>query len=382
LNNCLLASNTVSYYGGGAYSCTLNNCTLTANSAYACGGVESCTLQTCLLAGNVCAIYGGGADASTLDHCTLSGNSSSDGGGASGCTLTSCTLSNNASVLFDAEGGLGGGADYCNLGNCIIVNNSAVYIGGGVANSTLNNCTMTGNSAGGSGGGAEYSTLKNCIAYHNTAPDGPNFADATEFYPGCTMNYCCTTPDPGGKANITNEPVLVNLAGGDLHLQPGSPCINSGNNAYAPASYDLDGNPRIQGGTVDIGAYEFQTPTSIISYAWLLQYGLPTDGSADFLDSDGDGMNNWQEWIAGTIPTEAMSLLKMTKLANDVSGLTVTWQSVTNRAYFLQRGTDLGAHPAFTTIKTGIAGQTGTTSITDTGATGPGPYFYRVGVLQ
>ena len=41
-------------------------------------------------------------------------------------------------------------------------------------------------------------------------------------------------------------------------VQPNSPCVNAGNNAYAIGSSDLDGKPRIAGGTVDVGAYEYQ----------------------------------------------------------------------------------------------------------------------------
>jgi hypothetical protein len=56
------------------------------------------------------------------------------------------------------------------------------------------------------------------------------------------------------------DPLFRDTANGDYRLQPCSPLINAGTNSViAPSATDLNGNPRIQGGTVDIGAYEAGT---------------------------------------------------------------------------------------------------------------------------
>jgi hypothetical protein len=102
--------------------------------------------------------------------------------------------------------------------------------------------------------------------------------------------------------------------------------------------------------------------------------------NTDTSDADGDGMSNYTEWLAGTDPTNPASRLQMQFPSNNLSGVTVSWQSVTNRTYYLQRATDLGAAPAFSALKSNIVGKAGTTSYTDTTATNAVTYFYRVGV--
>lgn len=185
-----------------------------------------------------------------------------------------------------------------------------------------------------------------------------------------------------GVGNITNAPLVTDLAMDDLHLLPNSPCINAGKNIYASDAFDFDGNARVSGGTVDIGAYEFQSPTSKLSYQWAELFGFSHDGSADLTDPDQDGLNNWQEWVAGTNPTNLLSTLIISSVSNSASGLAVTWESVDTRNYFLERATNMAEAATFSTLQTNIVGQSNSTTFTDLTATNVGPFFYRVGIQQ
>jgi hypothetical protein len=359
VSNCILVGNSAASLGGGAYlgPGALNNCTLSGNYAPNGGGAVGGALNNCTLSGNS-AINGGGAYACRLNYCTVAFNSAiSAGGGTYSGTLTGSLIVSNQVNSTSAGQGNGGGINGSRAGNCTIVGNQA-------------GCSGTG---GGLGGGVFLGMLQNCVVFFNTAKSYSN-------YYGRTLTNSCTVPAALGTGNITNEPRFINLSAGNLRLQSNSPCINSGNNTSVTSSTDLDANPRIKGGTVDIGAYEYQTPSSVLSYAWAQQYGLPTDGTADYADTDGDGMNNWQEWRTGTNPNDAAFLLKMLAPTNDISGTTITWQSVYGMTYFLQRSSNFVAEPSFSTIQTNLAGQIGTTTYTDTTAVGPGPFFYRVGV--
>jgi len=252
LNNCLVTGG-ATFRGGGANNCTLNNCIISNNLAYYSegGGAESCTLSNCVVIANSAGDTGGGANGSTLINCSIINNGAPYGGGVNGCVLTNCTLTGN--VMNDPYVGAGGAANGSFLFNCLLTGNASVLGGGGASQSTLVNCTVVGNSALTSGGGVDSSSLTNCIVYYNTAPAGANYSGSNNF------NYCCTTPLPSsGVGNFITPPLFANQAGGNFRLYPGSPCINTGNNAAVSGVADLDGNVRIVNGVVDIGAYEFQ----------------------------------------------------------------------------------------------------------------------------
>jgi hypothetical protein len=360
----------------------ISSCRIFGNSAERVGGgVNGGNLSNCVLTANI-APYGGAAAFALLDYCAISNNSAgtnlSEGGGVGGCMLNYCILEGNTAMNGGATaGGI--------LNNCILVGNFAARYGGAAAETgssgvpQLNNCTVVSNTAGEAGGGAYDAILNNCIVFNNNASAAANYFSSHPEQ--IELSYCCTVPLPlTGEGNITNQPLFVDLAGGNLRMQSNSACINAGNNRFTSMDVDLDGNPRVAGGTVDIGAYEFPHPASSISYAWLQQFGLPTDGSADYSDPDRDGMNNWQEWNCRTDPTDSLSVLYLLPPSSAGTNVAITWQSVAGLNYTIERSGSVTG--AFTPLATGIAGQPGTTTFSHPDDGSPGPFFYRVSVSR
>lgn len=251
------------------------------------------------------AVYGGAIFAQNsnalISTCTIKNNSAELNGGGidnvnSGLTITGCSFKNNQADVGGAIATHSGTGQ--TVVNSIFAGNSCINWGGATFNNDFSitsyvNCLFFGNKA--SAGGAIYNfdnsspTFTNCtfsgnagdgvmVNYLNSNPQINNsiiYGNSSNIITLGNSNYTlshslvqgATSTANGNLNGNTTNPLFVAApshstapfsTGGDYQLQLGSPCINSGNNAYVPAGVDVDlnGNPRIDNGTVDMGAYE------------------------------------------------------------------------------------------------------------------------------
>lgn len=189
---------------------------------------------------------------STVSGLTITNGSGYYGGGVycygPSAKLLNCIISGNNA--YHSGGGMYRGTAI----NCAFFDNNASNEGGGIYDVYAVNCTLAENAAtgtGSQGGGASKGILNNCIAWYNSADSILN-----NLY-GTTEYYTCS-PDVVHElnGNLTNQPSFIDLTSHNYRLNPGSPCINRGNNSPDLPTTDLDGKLRILGGTVDLGAYE------------------------------------------------------------------------------------------------------------------------------
>jgi len=377
LNNCIFTGNLAVYHHGGGMrnylsSPTLTNCIFSGNSTLRIGG----------------GMYNYDNSSPTLTNCIFTGNSTAENGGgmynlrSSNPVLINCTFSGNSAALN------GGGMDNINsskpkLTNCTFSGNSA-YNGGGMDNErsrpTLTNCTFAANSAINGNALACDSwhqlspsklRLTNCILWDGGGetearcesvkmPDRrlekqEGFAseiwnnDGSEI----TITYSDVQHGWDGEGNIDTDPLFVDSGywadandpnipaepndpnvvwvDGDYHLLPDSPCINAGdpNHPLDPNETDIDGQPRIIGGRVDMGSDEFHCnnvpPVADAGadqtvYAWIDGIAqVILDGTGSY-DNDGHPLTYIWSWTidgqactaTGPEPTIEMPVGKQT----------------------------------------------------------------------
>ncbi len=321
LTNVTFSGNSASALGGGLYnnssSPTLTNVTFSGNNTSSGGGLynnsSSPTLTNVTFSGNSAQSAGGGlynvnSSSPALTNATFTGNSATLGGGmynfSSSPTLTNTSFSGNRAS--SQGGGMSNVGSSPTLTNVSFTGNSATF-GGGIysANSsspTLTNVTFSGNSASAQGGGmtnvnGSSPTVQNSLFWNNQDNSGAGTAASSIFNNGSTptVRYSDVQGCGGsgswvaacgadGGSNIDSDPLFVTpvdpasapTTAGDLRLQAGSPAIDGGDNSVNSAATDLDGQPRIVGGVIDLGAYESQSTSTATATATPTPTGTST----------------------------------------------------------------------------------------------------------
>lgn len=202
---------------------------------------------------------------------------------AGSAALINNIIKNNTASRYGGGAYVGTDTGTVTLINNVIAHNTALYDYGGmyaeiyyghmylINNTIYNNTFITsGGIAGGMYIGAYYLLsvvdMHNNIIWNNPGASGSEIYLDNYWSGAGTINAYNNDFDPAkvfgtftnSANNINADPLFVNSAAGDYHLATGSPAINAGNNS-APllGVADFEGEVRISGATVDIGADEY-----------------------------------------------------------------------------------------------------------------------------
>jgi hypothetical protein len=159
-------------------------------------------------------------------------------------------------------------------GNYAPNNGTANSAGGGVyvTSGTVRNCTIVNNQVLKTGlvnpvGGVRQAggTVLNSIIWSNTIS---GTVTAGNYYDGGTakaVTNSCAPELNGIDGNISAYPQFIAPGSGNFRLAAGgSPCVDAGlDEAWMGSATDKDGNARLQGSHVDMGAYETAGSSSI-----------------------------------------------------------------------------------------------------------------------
>ncbi|MBN2455737.1 MAG: right-handed parallel beta-helix repeat-containing protein [Sedimentisphaerales bacterium] len=298
ISNCIIHSNT-SKYGGGIYCedgdpCIVG-CAITDNIAEYGGG-----------------IYSTGSRYPVISNCTISRNTAVWHGGA----LNNCDGTINNCVISQNDAQIGGGLMGCGgkIKSCMVTDNTAGRAGGLIAcNGIITNCTIAGNISENTTFASALDNcsaeVTNCVIWQNSIP---------QISGSPVITYSNIEGSWPGQGNIISDPCFVDLDANDFHLRWSSLCIDAGDPSFVfdANERDIDGEPRMMAGRVDMGADEVSQKQadftrngiinfedfSILAHSWFSTDAKPNwnilcdlreDGYIDFKDL----AKMLQEWL-------------------------------------------------------------------------------------
>jgi len=220
-----------------------------------------------------------------IENSRFENNSAKNGGAITNLTDEMLTVKNsffynNSATGLSLPDGIGGAFLNHNsvllLVNSVFKGNSAT--GGGAiinlrSNTEIINCSISGNTGSGVTNAESNPVITNTIIWDNAGgnivniPDGTfGFGESIPIVEYSNVEGCGGSSDwvagcgTDNGFNIDEDPIFSGTAPHPLMITTGSPCIDAGDSTKVPTdtAKDIAGNDRIQGLSVDMGAYEFE----------------------------------------------------------------------------------------------------------------------------
>ncbi|MEM7230259.1 MAG: right-handed parallel beta-helix repeat-containing protein [Planctomycetota bacterium] len=291
-DNCSFSGSTTGL-GGGIYfedcdDAKVTNCLFTSNTCGEGGGIHNTNSNTiidsCAFVSNNGLVGGGIYNTQSdplISNCTFESNEAQDGAGIYNVNQSDPRIANSR-FTGNMASNRGGGILMIScdpfIVNCIFDSNSG-RLGGGLYSSdssspTVVNCTYFANMAKIEGGGVYNAdddivaglTIANCIFFTNLPEQIFEGAGST-----LTVRNSNVQGGFAGIDNIDAAPQFLNPGSGNFRLFGTSPCVDAGDETLLFMDFwdldgdmmmgenvpvDFEGNMRVEGFDVDMGAFE------------------------------------------------------------------------------------------------------------------------------